>query len=522
MHTAGARGLRSGERSWSLRLDRFEAGALAVFALISVWVLALELWQVVAHGRVWTGTDGLYLIDQLQYLAWIRDASRHVLVSNLFVLHATPADYFMPAIAISGGLTALGIPAWLSLLLWKPVAVLAVFYAIRAYVTRLVPGQAASRVALVLALFFGSFTVVYGSAGSIGDLYLGFLSWGYVFALLSIACLLAALLAHDRLRSANRVGWAPGALGALASLLHPWHGELLVVTIVAAEAMMLRSGLRRHRLMLAALTLVLTALPLLYYELLGRLDLSWRLARDASKHSFSLWSILLALAPLLIPMLFACFRRPKSFLAATAPAWALAALVVYAVSASGVAATPLHAFEGITIPLSVLAVEGCRRAGWSRLRHRRLLTAVLVGAFTLPATIYQLSNARNLVAPQPGKASFIQPDERDALHFLAEDPVAGGVIARSYLGALVPAETGRHTLVGDCLWSEPNCSQRLVTVRKLFTGGMSAPQARQVVLGSGARFLLADCRPNVNLTRLLGPLVESRHVFGCARVYEVQ
>ncbi len=514
------RGVRGGFAR--LRLDRFELGALAAFSALSLWVLALALWQVVAHGRLWTGTDGVYLVDQLQYLAWVRDASHHVLVSNLFVLRDTPHDFFQPAIAISGGLTAAGVPAWLSLLLWKPVAVGAAFFAIRAYIRRMLPGQGEARAALVLALFFTSFTVLYGSAGTVGDLFLGFVSWGYVFALLSLACLLAALLAHDRLRSAERIGWVPGALGLVASLLHPWHGELLIVIVVVAEAMTLDRRSWRRRLGLTALTAGLTAAPLIYYELLGRLDLSWQLARVASKHSFPLGSILLALAPLLVPALIACARRPRSFLAATAPAWLISALIIYAVSASGVAATPLHAFEGISIPLAVLAVQGFERLGWSRLRHHGRATAALIAAVTLPALVYDLLNARNLVAFQPAKASFIRPDEQKALRYLARDPTSGGVMARSYLGALVPGETGRRTFVGDCLWSEPDCSQRLVTVRDLFTGGLTPAVARAKVLDSGARFLLADCRRGIDLRRELGPVITGEHRFGCARVYQVQ
>src|SRR5436305_2043018 len=118
------------------RPDWFEWGLLALFGVISLWVVGLDLWQVVVHGRVWTGTDGVYLVDQMQYLAWIRSASHHFLISNMFVLRGTPADYFMPAVAISGGLTALGMAPWLALLLWKPVAVLATFFAIRAYAHR--------------------------------------------------------------------------------------------------------------------------------------------------------------------------------------------------------------------------------------------------------------------------------------------------------------------------------------------------------------------------------------------------
>ena len=98
---------------------------LLAFSAVSLFVLGADLWQVIVNGRVWTGTDGVYIVDQMQYLAWITDASKHILASNLFVLRDTPGDYFNPAVVVSGGLTALGMAPWLSLLLWKPVAVIA-------------------------------------------------------------------------------------------------------------------------------------------------------------------------------------------------------------------------------------------------------------------------------------------------------------------------------------------------------------------------------------------------------------
>ena len=75
---------RTPTRGPAPRLDRFDVAVLVAFAAVSIWVLALDLWQVVAHGLVWTGTDGLYLVDQMQYVAWVREASHHVLASNLF------------------------------------------------------------------------------------------------------------------------------------------------------------------------------------------------------------------------------------------------------------------------------------------------------------------------------------------------------------------------------------------------------------------------------------------------------
>src|SRR5438270_4013027 len=189
---------RTPTRGPAPRLDRFDVAVLVAFAAVSIWVLALDLWQVVAHGLVWTGTDGLYLVDQMQYVAWVREASHHVLASNLFVLRSTPADYLQPAVVISGGLSALGLPPWLALLLWKPVAVGSAFFAVREYTRRVVTGVWQRRTALVLALFFGSFTVVYGSFGVVGDLFMGFLSWGYTFGLLAVAAMVAAMLAYDR------------------------------------------------------------------------------------------------------------------------------------------------------------------------------------------------------------------------------------------------------------------------------------------------------------------------------------
>src|SRR4030081_3244610 len=127
-------------RPRSRGIDRFDLAVLGVFAAVSLWVMGVALWQVVVNGRVWTGTDGVYIVDQMQYLAWIRDASHHLLSSNLFVLRATPHDYFQPAVLISGGITALGVAPWLTLLMWKPVAVLAGFWAARAFVNRSLEG----------------------------------------------------------------------------------------------------------------------------------------------------------------------------------------------------------------------------------------------------------------------------------------------------------------------------------------------------------------------------------------------
>jgi hypothetical protein len=345
------------------RFDRFELALLIVFGALSIWVVALDVFHAAARGLVWTGTDGFYIVDQMQYLAWVQSASHHLLVSNLFVLRSSPADYFQPAIAISGMIVALGVAPWLALLLWKPVAVIGLFLAIRAFAHRSVSGRDERRAVLALGLFFGSFSLVYGQVGIVGDMFSAFLSWGYPFALMSVAAVLFALLRYDRARTAARLSLVPGLLGALASALHPWQGELLVIVVLFAEAVRWRELVRGRRFALPLTTIGLTAAPLLYYFLLGRLDLSWDLARDASKHAFPFSAIAIGIAPLAIVAALGYRGRPHGFLDLATRLWPLATLVIYFLSATGLSATPLHAFDGITVPLAVLAVRGVGQLG---------------------------------------------------------------------------------------------------------------------------------------------------------------
>ena len=507
------------------RLDWFEAAALALFGAMSLWIVALDVWQVVAHSRVWTGTDGIYIVDQMQYLAWIRAASHHVLISNLFVLRGTPADYFQPAIAISGGLVAAGLAPWLALLLWKPVAVLLTFWAVRRLVRRSLPGRAARRAGLALCLFFGSFSVIYGSPGVVGDLFLSFLSWGYTFGLLALGTMLCALLAYERARSSQRparrrtlAGLA--ALGATSSLLHPWQGELLILMLLGTEAFLWRrTGRRPPKPLMLALTVAATGLPLLYYIALGQTDESWQLARIASKHTFSSLTIALAVAPVALLALAAYRDRAHAFLELAVRLWPPAAVAIYLVSATNVSATPLHAFEGITIPLGILAVQGARRLGVGALRFAPALGTAVIALATVPAAVYELHAASRLVAPSGGNPNFIDRDEHRALQYLARDKANGGVLTRFYLGTVVPGLTGRRTFVGDCLWSQPHCGPRAEIAQMIFDGTLPAATTRAFVNATGARFVLADCQTRPDMAAVLAPVTESVHRFGCASVY---
>jgi hypothetical protein len=511
------------------RLDWFEISVLAVFGAISMWVIALDVWHASADGLVWTGTDGYYIVDQMQYLSWIQAAAHHGLISNLFVLRTTPSDYLQPAILISGAITALGVGSWLSLLLWKPVAVVGLFLATRAVANRSFEVRQQRRAALILGLLFGSFTVIYGALGILGDLMPTWLSWGYPFGLMAVALVLFALVRYDRSRGAGRPDWIPGLLGALASTLHPWQGETMILLVLGAELLRWRDlwlwwrTAQWRRLALPLLTLALTVLPLIYYLLLGHLDLSWKLARVASKHAFPFSAILIGAAPLAIPALLGYRGRSATFLELLLRLWAPVAVIIYVVSATGLSATPLHAFDGITIPQAMLAVKGVTRSRLASVPRGRLVAGAVIALGVVPANAYALATAHTFVDPSPGNANFITHGERAALKYLAKDPDPGGVLSQFYLGEAVPGGTGRRTFVGDCLWSEPNCMPRSLAADALFRGQDSTAAARRFVRQSGARFVLSSCnRQDVDLTHTLGPMLVSTRRFGCATVYELE
>ena len=98
--------------------------------------------------------------------------------------------------------------------------------------------------ALALALLFGSVSAVYGTLGIVGDMMPTWSSWGYPFGLLAVALIVFGMLRYDRARAAGRIAWAPGVLGALASSIHPWQGELMILIIVGAELVQAPQTLR--------------------------------------------------------------------------------------------------------------------------------------------------------------------------------------------------------------------------------------------------------------------------------------
>ena len=522
------------------RLDRFEIALLTLFCALSMWVVGSDLVVMLTRHERWTHTDGFFSGDQLQYLSWIQSSAQHGLISNLFVLRHTPADYFQPAIMLSALLVHLGMSSWLSLLLWKPVAVIAIFLAVRALAARCLHRTFDRRAALVLGLLFGSLSDVYGSLGVVGDMMPMWQSWGYPFGLIAVALVTFGLLGYARARDERRLAWGPGLLGGLAGTLHPWQGELMVLILLGAELVRAPETVRRltvargrdgrswarvlaadPELRLLVVTLVLVGVPLLYYLSLGHFDPVWAMARQHSKHAFSASAVAIAAAPLLVFALLGYRGRPADFLQLALRMWIPAALLIWVLSASALGATPLHAVNGITLPMAMLAVLGLRRVPrtWTdRIPRARLVACLAIAIGTVPAIAYTMAYAHTYTNPTAGNANWITVGESHALDYLHADPAPGGVLSRFYLGEAIPGITGRQDLVGDCLWSEPNCGARGSMADRLLSGRLSAVQARRFVSHSGARFLLIGCGPNVDPRRELGDLVVATHRFGCATV----
>jgi hypothetical protein len=484
---------------------------LLLLAAVSVWVLVLDLMQVSAHGGVWDGTESAYAVDQLQYLAWIRDASTHVLASNLFVLHSTPHDYLQPIVAISGGLVALGVTPAIALLAWQPVAIGGLFVAVRGFVRAQVQGRLAARAALLLALFAGLPSMYF-------DLWLPFWTWGYQEALLALACAIGSLLLYHRGRERGWLVCGAAVLGALASWLHPWQGEILLMLIVSGEAIMWIAG-GRARFWRPLPVIAATLLPLIYYVVLARVDASWRLGQQGSTGIMPLKELLWPLAPLAVPALLAYRRRNVNFIQAATRVWPFAAVAVYLLAERGLGSSPPHAFAGITVPLAVLAVEGLGSVRWPRFVPRRTLTALLVLGLIVPVAVDKLGVAQHLVE----KEKPYTVDEERALQYLARDPQPGGVVTPIHLGAIVPSQTGRHTYIGDCYWSLPYCDARNVNTWLVVHWGRVLPRyAIPFLLGTGARFIIKDCKGHDHLWRELHRIILSIRHFGCASVYELE
>lgn len=517
--------------------------ALVLLVLWSVLLLTVVLIRARTHGYYFDGADSRSARDQLQYLAWVRESGLHGLVSDRFDTAPSGHVFLHPMFLLSGSLWRLGLSLQLAYLLWKPVAVVALFFGVRAYAARLVPEGWGRRATVLLALFFYTPILPLLYLTKLGGLRaheeIGFLSvetfaagnlWGYLPGAIAIGLVPLGLLALERaLDPARRApargpwwysGWAAAA-GASASWLHPWQGETLLLVMAGSAAWQLRTILRARAAALVAVPLIATTLPLAYYFLLGHLDPGWEAARRQSVlGQYQVWVLLLGLAPLAVPAALGLRSgRPLDLQDKAVRLWIPAAIVVYYTNPT----SATHGLWGISIPLAVLAVRGWHRlapklrAGW---RPAAAVTACVI--LTGSTVIFAVRSA-NIVNTRPNLLGPLLPaDQAAAFSYLRRNPLPGAVVSAAAPGAAIPALTGRAVWVGHYTWT-PDFDPRSGAIERVLDNVAIPAVARATLEQSRARFLLTDCdHPRLDARRL-APLITGVRRFGpCYAVYTLR
>src|ERR1700722_2780388 len=129
--------------------------AWGLFPIVLLLVHAAQLHAQFTGADGLIGADGVLGADQLQYLAWARDAGAHGgLASDLFTLAPSGHVYLEPLFAITGWLSRLGVSPPLAYLVWKPVAIVALFAGAVAWARRMFAERLAPRAAAVVLCLF--------------------------------------------------------------------------------------------------------------------------------------------------------------------------------------------------------------------------------------------------------------------------------------------------------------------------------------------------------------------------------
>jgi hypothetical protein len=512
-----------------LRIDRFEAVVLLALSGLSMAVFA----ALFTKGRALTGADGVLASDQLQYFTWIREASESGLIGNKFDFEPDRHVFLHPGFLVSGFLhSATGLSVPLTFQLWKPVTVALTFFAALAYVRRLLDDTTQRRVALLLVLFAvmpASALVAWTNWGGnlrqysfdfiSGEMWSGQYLWGYLMTGIAVFLMPLVLLGAERWRSERRPRTLVlSALGALlVCWLQPWQGGTLALIVVGVEALRWwRAGERPDPALLAIPAAA--ALPALYYLLLAATDSAWELAGESNAAgsqatwSWPWWAIVLTVLPLAAPAALAYRLGPRTWQDWALRLWPFAALVVYLQPAG---TFPYHSFQGLAIPLSILAVQGVASV-WPRPRAWVVIAAL--GVMIVPGTVHKFEVAVNSVRAA-GDPYFVFPGEQQAMEALEADPREGAVLATAYDGHMLPYKTGREVWVGALSWT-PDWDGRVRSTSRLFETGMPVDEARRFVRSTGARFMFVDCRPGLrDLEADLRPLLEEVRRFDCATLY---
>jgi hypothetical protein len=495
-----------------------------LLGLLAAWTF-VPLAFLLADGRTLTGADGVIGADQLQYLAWVRDAADHGLAANRFDLRAQTHDFAHPMFTLSGALVALGVSVQLAYLVWKPVAVAALALGAFAWVRRLLPGrpraQAAAAALALLSFSPLAALALWTDAGSdaaradllstAAETFTAGSLWGYLPTVVAIGLMPLVILAVERGSTQDRRGalLAAAGMGVLVSWLHPWQGVTLVLILAGLVAFPGQPP--RQRLVLAVPAAGLLA-PLAYYALLSRLDDAWELsARVNEIGTPPVWVLLAVLLPLAVPAVYGLRRPGEDLVERALVLWIAAGLASYAF----LPPFPPHALGGLGLPLAVLAVRG-----WERLRAPAWVGAAAVALMVIPGGAY-VARELHRATDSPAQQLWLAGGDADALRHVREHSPPGGVLAPFPLAAAVPAHTGRPVWMGHLSWT-PDFYERAGEADALFTGRMAPALAQAFVRDTGARIVIAGCRDGRDLRPLLRDSVATARRFGCASVYEMR
>jgi len=514
---------------------------LVAAALLTVWaavplVLIAALWR---EGGVLAGSDGaLAGADQLFYLSVARESGEHVLFGDRFDLGPVDRVGLSPVYLLSGLLGQLGLDLRAAVWLWKPVAALTLVGGFAAYVRRFDDlGRAGALAALVLSLaYFAPVLPVLDWTGALdewrsflgllvaGELMPAWQLWGYLHAAVALGLMALAAVAAERAAGGDRrAAAAAAAAGALVALLHPWQG--LTLALVLAGALAWQAATRRTPspgpsgtpspggwtaglfVPLAAIGVVLA-----YLYAVSHSVADWEaFDRQNAAPRFGAGYLAMAFAPLAaFAALGAARTRPDGARERILLLWPVAAAIVYL----AVSNARFHAFQGMSLPLAILAVRG-----WRALDLPRAAAAVAIAAVTLPGFAYAVDTLRDSVALDRSPY-VLEPGEARALAHLEDAPGPGGVLAPASIGMSVPAHSGRSTWVGHHAWT-PDYAQRNAQAEALFANRMAPAQARALIAALRPRFLLAGCAHRADLRGLLRPLGATTRRFGCATVHEL-
>ena len=525
-------------RSWS-PFDWFDWLFLALTAAMSMMVLA----PLLSTGKILSGGDGLFTVDQLQYLSWVRDAGDHWLVSNSFDFAPDRHVLFHPGYLISGLLHSrlgIGIPESYTMI-WKPIAVVTVFFGIRNYCARLIPNLWARRTAMIIALTalmgWSSITNLLGLSEQTmksldfisSEMWTGQLLMGYELGAIAVFLLPLVLLGAERFReSGGRALYWAAVIGALiVSWLQPWQGAELAGIVVFVE------GFRWWRRGVApdwklAGIVLACLLPSIYYAIVASTDPSWKLAGKENARGaqpdwkWPIWAIALTVSPLAIPALCSLRARVDGWQEIAVRFWPLAVLVVYL---QPFGTFPYHSFQGLVLPLAILAARGLTldRPDWMpRPRLWWVLPAVLLMA--VPGTVHRMQLAHKSVGYHYFPY-YVEPGEQQALAWIDSQKEDGNVMADPYGGLLVPGYTGKESYIGPRSWT-PNWTAKSKLSGGLLLGLLGPAGTQNLLRETKTRWVFAECdrhgKALPSIAGNIGPLLLAEHRFGCATVYSIR